>query len=114
MGHLLTQVVFLLLTRCSEEILEDSDAAEFFAGTKSVTHGLEGLGFKVLPYDLTYDAAMDFNSAAGLLQCWALDRLDVRAGWSGQPSGQNTFAEAKSVSRALAASQSNPTIPPPT
>ena len=45
---------------------EDVDGIEFMAGSRAVTCAFQRLGWKFIPYDITFDRrSMDLNSAGG-------------------------------------------------
>ena len=63
-------VYILFLLACIHNVwqapLTDIDGLEFFAGMRSITSAFRKVGWCMIPFDLAYDRAMNWNSAGGM------------------------------------------------
>ena len=63
-------VFILFLLACVQNVrqapMTDIDGLEFFAGRRAITSAFRKQGWCVIPFDLSFDAAMNWNTAGGM------------------------------------------------
>lgn len=64
--------IFFLLARVQnvrQAPMTDIDGLEFFAGRRAITSAFRKQGWCMIPFDLSFDAAMNWNTAGGVECC---------------------------------------------
>lgn len=66
-------VFILFLLACVQNVRQapttDIDGLEFFAGRRAITSAFRKHGWRMIPFDLSFDAAMNWNAAGGMACC---------------------------------------------